>query len=67
MMNYRFLAMKTTLTTKEMVLHSLNQHQQIIQALKSGSQSDLKRIVSEHLEDAKIRLYRNVNLNGGEI
>ncbi|WP_025695039.1 GntR family transcriptional regulator [Paenibacillus durus] len=66
-MNYRYLAMKSYLITKEMVLHSLKQHRQIIDALKAGSHDDLKQVVSEHLEDAKIRLYKNINLNGGLI
>lgn len=66
-MNYRYLAMKSYLITKDMVLHSLHQHEQIIEALKSGSHDDLKRVVTDHLEDAKIRLYQNINLNGGVI
>jgi DNA-binding GntR family transcriptional regulator len=67
MMNYRFLAMKASLITKDMVSHSLSQHQGMLDSLHSGSQSDLKRIVTEHLEDSKVRLYRNINLNGGLI
>jgi DNA-binding GntR family transcriptional regulator len=67
MMNYRFLAMKTHLINKEMVMRSLDHHRQMIDALKSGSHADLKRVVSEHLEEAKIRLYQNINVNGGVI
>jgi DNA-binding GntR family transcriptional regulator len=67
MMNYRFLAMKTHLINKEMVMRSLGHHRQMIDALKSGSHADLKRVVSEHLEEAKIRLYQNINVNGGVI
>lgn len=66
-MNYRFLAMKSYLITREMVQHSLDQHGQIIQALRNGAHEDLKRTVTGHLEDAKFRLYRNINLNGGVI
>ncbi|AHV98730.1 GntR family transcriptional regulator [Paenibacillus sabinae] len=66
-MNYRYLAMKSYLITKEMVLHSLQQHDRIIQSLKEGSHDDLRQVVTEHLEDAKIRLYKNINLNGGLI
>ncbi|MFD1772419.1 GntR family transcriptional regulator [Paenibacillus rhizophilus] len=66
-MNYRYLAMKSYLITKEMVLHSLQQHERIIGSLKAGSHDDLRQVVSEHLEDAKIRLYKNINLNGGLI
>ncbi|MDF2924650.1 MAG: GntR family transcriptional regulator [Paenibacillaceae bacterium] len=64
-MNYRYLAMKSYLITQEMVLHSLRQHQQIIDALRAGSHADLRQVVTKHLEDAKIRLYTNINLNGG--
>jgi Transcriptional regulators len=67
MMNYRFLAMKTHLINKEMVMRSLGHHRQMIDALKSGFHADLKRVVSEHLEEAKIRLYQNINVNGGVI
>lgn len=66
-MNYRFLAMKSYLITKEMVVRSLEQHRNIILTLKSGSHNDLKHVVTEHLEEAKIRLYKNINLNGGII
>lgn len=66
-MNYRWLAMKSYLITKEMVMHSLDQHGQIIAALQAGAYDDLQRVVTGHLEDAKLRLYQNINLNGGII
>jgi DNA-binding GntR family transcriptional regulator len=65
LMNYRFVAMKSSLITKEMVVTAQEQHYAIIDSLKAGDASDIKKVVHLHMEDSKERLLHKIKSNGG--
>lgn len=71
MMNYHFLAVEHSLFTKEMVKSALDQHWSIVKCLKRGMTQgnfvSLKSAVKLHLEDAKDRLIKRLQANGGRI
>lgn len=67
LMNYRFLAFKSSLVTKEMVVVAQNQHRQIIEAIRSGRVADMRAVVKAHLDDSKERLLDKIRSNGGMI
>ncbi|WP_171650118.1 GntR family transcriptional regulator [Paenibacillus foliorum] len=66
-MNYRYITMKSSIVTDEMVKVAQDQHQQIVDALKGGQTSDMKQVIKLHLEDSKERLLRGIRENGGTI
>jgi DNA-binding GntR family transcriptional regulator len=65
LMNYRFVTMKSSLITKEMVVTAQEQHSAIIDALKHGDVNDIKKVVQLHMEDSKERLLNKIKSNGG--
>ncbi|TDF98708.1 GntR family transcriptional regulator [Paenibacillus piri] len=67
LMNYRFVAMKSSLITKEMVVTAQEQHHSIVDALKDGDAGDMKRVIQLHMEDSKERLLNKIKHNGGII
>jgi DNA-binding GntR family transcriptional regulator len=66
-MNYRYITMKSSIVTEEMVKVAQDQHKQIVEALKGGQTSDLKQVIRLHLEDSKERLLKGIRENGGAI
>lgn len=67
MMNYHFLAAENSLFTREMVTSAIEQHYQIIGALKKRDFPGVKAAVKEHLDDAKARLIERLLASGGQI
>jgi len=67
LMNYHFWAVEHSLITKEMVISAINQHYSIVEALKSRNFSDVKAAIKSHLYDAKDRLIKRLQDNGGQI
>ncbi|GIO16455.1 GntR family transcriptional regulator [Cohnella xylanilytica] len=67
LMNYRFLAAKNSLISKEMVVSAINQHQRIIEAIKTGDVGRMKEVIRKHLEDSRTGLIEKINRNGGVI
>lgn len=67
LMNYRFVAMKSSLITKEMVVTAQEQHHEIVEAVKQGETGDIKQVIRLHLEDSKERLLNKIKDNGGII
>lgn len=67
LMNYRFLAFKSSLVTKEMVVVAQNQHRQIIEAIRSGRVAEMRAVIKAHLDDSKERLLDKIRSNGGII
>lgn len=65
LMNYRFVAIKSSLITKEMVVTAQEQHSAIINALKGGDINDIKTVIRLHMDDSKERLLMKINANGG--
>lgn len=66
-MNYHYLASEKSLFTREMCTRAVEQHYQIIDALKKKDFDAVKRAVKEHLDDAKERLIERLLANGGQI
>jgi DNA-binding GntR family transcriptional regulator len=66
-MNYRFVATKLSLISKEMVESALEQHYTIIDAVKSGKPRVMRDVIRLHLEDSKNRLLEKIKNNGGSI
>ncbi|NOU93126.1 GntR family transcriptional regulator [Paenibacillus sp. LMG 31456] len=67
LMNYRFVAMKSSLISKEMVVTAQDQHYSIINSLKGGDIGDIKKVIQLHMEDSKERLLNKLKTNGGII
>lgn len=67
LMNYRFLAVKSSLITKEMVASAINQHLAIIEALHTGDVHHIKAVIKKHLDDSKEVLLNKITSNGGSI
>ncbi|WP_159881919.1 FCD domain-containing protein [Paenibacillus puerhi] len=66
-MNYRYITMKSTIVSEETVAAAQAQHRQIVDALKGGRTSEMKRVIRLHLEDSKERLLKTIYDNGGSI
>jgi len=66
-MNYRYITMKSSIVTDEMVKVAMNQHQQIVDAILGGDIGDMKQVIQLHLEDSKERLLKGIRENGGSI
>lgn len=66
-MNYRYITMKLSIVTDEMVKAALNQHQKIVDAIVGGQINDMKQVIQLHLEDSKDRLLKVIRENGGSI
>jgi DNA-binding GntR family transcriptional regulator len=66
-MNYRFLAVESSLISKEMITSAIHQHIAIIEALKAGNISDIKSVIKNHLDDSKDSLVTKIQNNGGII
>lgn len=66
-MNYRFLAGKNALISKEMITTASKQHFAILTALKSGNIVDIKSAIKLHLDDSTERLLDKIKKNGGII
>lgn len=66
-MNYRFLALKTSLISKDMITIAAQHHMSIVNNLKEGNLDELKILIRLHLEDSKIRLLDKIEKNGGVI
>jgi DNA-binding GntR family transcriptional regulator len=67
MMNYRFMATKLSLISKEMVESALEQHYTFIDAVKSGKPQVMRDVIRLHLEDSQNRLLEKIKSNGGSI
>ncbi|WP_299091995.1 GntR family transcriptional regulator [uncultured Metabacillus sp.] len=67
LMNYRFLAVESSLISKEMITSAIHQHIAIIEALKEGNVSDIKAVIKNHLDDSKDKLVNKIQKNGGII
>jgi DNA-binding GntR family transcriptional regulator len=66
-MNYRFLAVESSLISKEMITSAIHQHIAIVEALKGGNVTDIKAVVKNHLDDSKVNLVNKIQKNGGVI
>lgn len=66
-MRYRFITMKSSIVSDEMVGAAQTQHRQILDALRDGQTDDLKRVIRLHLDDSKERLLKVIQENGGVI
>ncbi|UOF92375.1 GntR family transcriptional regulator [Fodinisporobacter ferrooxydans] len=66
-MEYRFLAMESSLISKDMVLTAIEQHSSIVDALKEGEITRLKYLIKVHLDDSKEKLIDKIQKNGGTI
>mgnify|MGYP001375909708 CR=1 FL=1 len=66
-MNYRFIAFKNTLVTKEMIVSAINQHEEIFQALNERDFDKLRAMIADHLEDAKKRIIEQIEAHGGTV
>lgn len=67
MMNYRYVATKFSLISKEMVESALEQHYTIIDAVRSGKPRVMRDVIRLHLEDSKNGLLEKIKNNGGSI
>lgn len=67
MMNYHLLAAENDLFTKEMVTSAIEQHWALIEALKERHWIKLKIAIKVHLEDAKARLIKQLEINNGKL
>jgi DNA-binding GntR family transcriptional regulator len=67
MMNYHYLAAENSLFTPEMVTSAIDQHKEILRALKSRNFEDLKAAIKLHLNDSKERLIDRLITGGGQL
>ncbi|MDF2725782.1 MAG: GntR family transcriptional regulator [Paenibacillus sp.] len=67
LMNYRFLAAKNALISREMVESALDQHLAIVEAIRHRRYEALRQAISVHLEDSKLRLLEKIRRGGGAI
>lgn len=65
--NHRYITMKLSIVTDEMVKAALNQHQMIVDVIVGGQISDMKQVIQMHLVDSKDRLLKVIRQNGGSI
>ncbi len=65
LMNYRFLAAKSSLISKDMVELALQQHYAIIEAVREGNSQHIREVIKSHLDDSKERLLQKIQSNGG--
>lgn len=66
-MNYRFIAFKNTLVTKEMIESAMNQHHEIFESLKDRDFDKLRTKLADHLQDAKKRIIEQIEAHGGAV
>ncbi|UUZ78826.1 FCD domain-containing protein [Paenibacillus sp. P26] len=67
LMDYRYITMKPSIVTLEMVKAAQVQHREIIDAMKSGKIEKIRNIIRLHLEDSRERLMKVITDNGGVI
>jgi len=71
MLNYLFLASEHSFYTEEMVASAVDEHFEILRALKRGLRtsdfSELKRTITQHLDDVRTRLIRGLEARGGQL
>ncbi|MBD2847664.1 GntR family transcriptional regulator [Paenibacillus sp. IB182496] len=67
LMDYRFLAAKNALISKEMVESAQQQHHAIVDAVREGEREPLRQAIETHLNDSKTRLLDNIKRSGGMI
>jgi DNA-binding FadR family transcriptional regulator len=67
LMNYRYLTMRPAIVNDDMIRVAQSQHEAIVEAMKGGNTSDVKRAVSDHMGDSTSRLLQAVEENGGMI
>ncbi|MFD2748184.1 GntR family transcriptional regulator [Paenibacillus yanchengensis] len=66
-MNYRYITLKSSIVSREMVQVAQNQHRHIIQVIKQKDTNAVKKALREHLEDSKRRLLEVINEHKGII
>lgn len=67
LMNYRFLAVKSALISKDMVETALSQHYNIVEAVRAGDPELLREVIQVHMRYSKQRLLDKIKNNGGSI
>ncbi len=67
LMNYRYLAAKSDLISKEMVESAHKQHYAIIDAVRSGDNETMRNVIYTHLNDSKLKIIDRIKRNGGSI
>lgn len=67
LMDYRLPVLNQRLISEEMIITARSQHQHIIDAIRSGDKTEMKKWIKAHLDDSRDRLVRNIVENGGMI
>lgn len=67
LMNYRFITVGTSVVTEKMGYDACRQHQDIVEAFRSGNAEQAKTKIIEHIKDSKDRLLAIIDKNGGVI
>lgn len=67
LMDYRYITMKSSIVSSEMVKAAQVQHEEIIHAMKSGNIEDIRKVIRLHLEDSRERLLKVISDHGGMI
>ncbi|WP_231506536.1 GntR family transcriptional regulator [Paenibacillus sp. UNC451MF] len=67
LMDYRFIMMKSSIVSSEMVKVAQAQHQAIVDAITNGSMEDIRKVIRLHLVDSEQRLLGAIHENGGTI
>ncbi|MDF2964542.1 MAG: GntR family transcriptional regulator [Paenibacillus sp.] len=66
-MNYRYITLKSSIVSGEMVRVAQEQHRHIVNVIRGGQIDDIKQVIRLHLEDSKERLLKVIRENGGII
>ncbi|WP_282936378.1 GntR family transcriptional regulator [Paenibacillus sp. RC67] len=67
LMDYRYITMKSSIVSSEMVRAAQLQHEEIIHAMKSGTTEEIRKVIRLHLEDSQQRLLKVISDHGGMI
>jgi DNA-binding GntR family transcriptional regulator len=66
-MNYRYITLKSSIVSSEMVQVAQDQHRHIVKVIKEGHIEDIKQVIRLHMIDSKERLLKVIQENGGII
>jgi DNA-binding GntR family transcriptional regulator len=65
LMDYRYITMKSSIVSSDMVKAAQVQHIGIIAAMKGGNIEEIRKVIRLHLDDSRQRLLKVLNENGG--
>ena len=67
LMDYRYITMKSSIVSADMVRAAQVQHEEIIHAMKGGTVEEIRHVIRLHLEDSQKRLLKVISDHGGTI